>query len=183
MTILKIHTDGACSGNQHKTNIGGWGAVLEFAGREKELWGGEENTTNNRMEMLALLSAFRALKRDSLTIQVFSDSAYLMDCFRKGWYKKWQKNGWLTSQKKPVGNRDLWEALLPFLKTNDICFYRVKGHVDLDKASTDAEALFRQFRGWNGNAFTYEEFLHAIEMNNRVDALANRGMDEIRAAH
>lgn len=180
MTVLQIHTDGACSGNQYDSNIGGWGAILEYAGHEKELWGGEKNTTNNRMEMTALLSAFRALKKEGLTIMAFSDSSYLMDCFRKKWYVKWQKNGWKTSQKKPVENKDLWEALLPYLKVHDIEFFRVKGHVDLENPSTDVDGRYEKFLKWNGSRFSKEDFIHATEMNNRADALANKGMDRLR---
>ena len=83
--ILRIYTDGGCSGNQSDQNLGGWGAILEFGSAKKELYGSERNTTNNRMEMTALLEAFRAIKKDGQTIQVFSDSSYLMDCFRKKW--------------------------------------------------------------------------------------------------
>ena len=89
MAILRIYTDGACSGNQHETNVGGWGAVLEYGQTQKELWGGERNTTNNRMEMTALIEALSALKKTDQQIEVFSDSAYLMDCFRKKWYISW----------------------------------------------------------------------------------------------
>ena len=100
--VLRIYTDGGCSGNQNEENIGGWGAILEFGSAVKELYGGEANTTNNRMEMTALLEAFRAIRKPGQSIQVFSDSSYLMDCFRKKWYENWQANGWKTSQKKPV---------------------------------------------------------------------------------
>ena len=86
MPILRLYTDGACSGNQNEDNLGGWGAVLEYAGHTKEIFGAEANTTNNRMEMTALLEGIRALKEDGQTIEVFADSAYLMDSFRKKWY-------------------------------------------------------------------------------------------------
>ena len=130
--VLRIYTDGACSGNQNDENIGGWGAILEYGQHQKELCGGEVNTTNNRMEMTGLLQALRARKKPGQTIEVFCDSSYLMDCFRQKWYERWVKNGWMTSSKKPVENRELWEALLPFLDEHDISFYRVKGHVNVD---------------------------------------------------
>lgn len=177
---VMIHTDGACSGNQNEENIGGWGAVLEYGPHEKEICGGEINTTNNRMEMTALLEAFRALKKPGLEIDVFCDSSYLMDCFRKGWYRNWLRNGWKTASKKPVENRDLWEALLPYISEHDITFFRVKGHVNLDHPSTNAEKLYEKFKEWNGSEMTYENFEHATRMNNRADALANKGMDEFR---
>lgn len=177
---LRIYTDGGCSGNQSEKNFGGWGAVLEFAGHSKELYGGEKNTTNNRMEMTALLEAFRALKKDGQTIDVFSDSSYLMDCFRKKWYANWVKNGWKTSGKKPVENRDLWEALLPYLDLHKIRFFRVKGHVNLDSPSTNQQKLYEKFREWNGDEFSFEDFQYVTKKNNRADALANIGIDQIR---
>ena len=96
MTVLRIYTDGGCAGNQSKTNFGGWGAVLEYGQHQKELHGGAQNTTNNLMEMTALLEAFKSVKKEGQTIEVFSDSSYLMDCFRKKWYVNWQKNGCRT---------------------------------------------------------------------------------------
>lgn len=178
--VLRIYTDGGCSGNQSHENFGGWGAILEFGGHEKELYGGEKNTTNNRMEMTALLSAFRAVTKEGQTIEVYSDSSYLMDCFRKKWYRNWMKNGWKTSAKKPVENRDLWEALLPFLDQHQITFFRVKGHVNLDNPSTNTDALYKKFREWNGDRFSFEDFTYVTEKNNRADALANLGIDEVR---
>jgi ribonuclease HI len=180
-----IHTDGACAGNQFGKNLGGWGAVLEYGAHRKEIWGAERDTTNNRMEMKALLSAFERLTRNGLFIRVFSDSSYLMDCFRKKWYEKWQANGWLTSKKEPVENRDLWEALLPYIEKHDLFFHRVKGHVTLpgpDEASSSAalRKAYDKFVEWNGEQFSYGDFLHVTEMNHVCDALANRGIDSIR---
>ncbi|MCB6994420.1 ribonuclease HI [bacterium 210820-DFI.6.37] len=179
--VLRIYTDGACSGNQSEKNFGGWGAVLEFAGHSRELYGGEKNTTNNRMEMTALLEAFRALKKDGQTIEVYSDSSYLMDCFRKKWYAGWLKNGWKTAAKKPVENRDLWEALLPYLDRHQISFFRVKGHVNLDSPSTNFEKLYEKFLEWNGSGYSFEDFQYVTEKNNRADALANLGIDQVRS--
>ncbi len=180
MPVLKIYTDGGCSGNQSDENIGGWGSILVFGDVEKEIYGGELNTTNNRMEMKALLESFKALNRDNLTIQVFSDSSYLMDCFRKKWYANWVANGWRTANKKPVENRDLWEGLLPYLDRHNISFYRVKGHVNLNSKVTDFQKLYKKFVEWNGTQFTYEDFEYVTDMNNRADVLANKGIDELR---
>ncbi len=99
--ILRIYTDGGCAGNQRDENLGGWGAILEFGQAVKELYGSEKNTTNNRMEMTALLEALRAVKKENQEIHVFSDSSYLMDCFRKKWYASWQK----TDGRLPVKSR------------------------------------------------------------------------------
>lgn len=178
--ILRIYTDGGCSGNQCDENLGGWGAILEFASVQKELYGSEKNTTNNRMEMTALLAALQAIKKENQTIHVFSDSSYLMDCFRKKWYVGWQKNGWKNASKKPVENQDLWKQLLPFLDRHDISFYRVKGHVNLNSKQTDFNKLYNKFVEWNGAQFSFEDFQYVTKMNNRADELANIGIDEIR---
>jgi len=178
--ILRIYTDGGCAGNQNDENLGGWGAVLEFGSASKELFGCERNTTNNRMDITALLRAFEAIKKEGQTIQVFSDSSYLMDCFRKGWYKGWQKNGWKTSKKTPVENQDLWQALIPYLDRHEIRFYRVKGHVNLNSQVTDFDELYEKFLEWNGADFSYEDFMYVTEKNNQADALANKGIDSLR---
>ena len=178
MTVLRIYTDGGCAGNQSKTNFGGWGAVLEYGQHQKELHGGARDTTNNLMEMTALLEAFKAIKKSGQTIEVFSDSSYLMDCFRKKWYVNWQKNGWKTSKKEPVEHRDIWEQLISYLDVHNISFYRVKGHVNLDSKSTDFNKLYDKFTEWNGSSFSYEDFEYITRMNNRADELANIGIDE-----
>ena len=180
--ILRIYTDGGCSGNQSQENLGGWGAILEYGSAVKELYGSEANTTNNRMEMTALLEAFRAIKKENQNIQVFSDSSYLMDGFRKKWYVNWQKNGWKNAQKKPVENRDLWEALIPYLNRHDIRFYRVKGHVNLSSKTVNLDQLYEKFCAWNGTEFSYDEFEYITGKNNRADELANLGIDALRDA-
>lgn len=181
MKILKIYTDGACSGNQHDTNIGGWGAILEFGEARKELYGGEINTTNNKMELTAVIEALSALKKDGQTIQIFSDSSYVMDCFRQKWYVSWQKNGWKTSKKTPVENRELWEKLLELVSHHTVSFYRVKGHVDLDHPNTNVSKLYQKFTEWNGMNFSMEDFRYVTAMNNRADELANLGMEPFRS--
>lgn len=178
MTVLRIYTDGGCAGNQSKTNFGGWGAVLEYGPHQKELHGGAKDTTNNLMEMTALLEAFKAIKKSGQTIEVFSDSSYLMDCFRKKWYVNWQKNGWKTSKKEPVEHREIWEQLISYLDVHNISFYRVKGHVNLNSKSTDFNKLYDKFTEWNGASFSYEDFEYITKMNNRADELANIGIDE-----
>lgn len=179
MRVVNIYTDGACSGNQNETNIGGWGAILEYGEHKKELFGGERNTTNNRMEMLALLNAFRALNKDNLIIRVFSDSSYLMNCFREKWYENWYRNNWKTSKKSDVENRDLWEALFAFINRHSIDFFRVKGHVNLNSKTTRVEPIYNKFVEWNGPSFTMDEFRYITEMNNRADELANQGIEQV----
>lgn len=178
--ILRIYTDGGCAGNQDDENLGGWGAIMEFGPAVRELYGAQKNTTNNRMEMTALLEALRAIKKENQVIQVFSDSAYLIDCFRKKWYVSWQKNGWITTAKKPVENQDLWKELLRYLDIHDMTFYRVKGHVKLNGPSANKQKLYEKFVEWNGEEFTYDDFIYVTEKNNRADELANAGIDSIR---
>jgi ribonuclease HI len=180
MKILRIYTDGACSGNQNETNIGGWGAVLEYGDVQKELHGGDINTTNNKMELTAVIEALSALKKNNQTIQIFSDSSYVMDCFRKKWYVTWQKNGWMTSKKTPVENRELWERLIELVSAHSVSFYRVKGHVDLDHPNTQINKLYQKFKEWNSSSFTMDDFRYVTKMNNRADELANIGMDAFR---
>ncbi|QHI72281.1 ribonuclease H family protein [Aminipila terrae] len=182
MMILKIYTDGACSGNQNDNNIGGWGCVLEYGEHQKELFGGQADTTNNRMEMTALIEALSAVKKQNQTIEVFSDSSYLMNCFREKWYEGWLKNNWITSGKKPVENRDLWENLLALVDGHNISFYRVKGHVNLNSKTTNFDALYEKFIQMNGNQFSFEDFKYITQMNNKADALANKGINMIRDA-
>lgn len=180
MKIINIYTDGACSGNQYDENIGGWGAILEYGKRQKELWGGDVNTTNNRMEMTALLEALKSLTQEDLTLKVYSDSAYLIECFTKKWYIKWQMNGWMTSAKTPVENQDLWEALLQQInRQKEIQFCRVKGHLNLERKS-EIEKWFKKFKEWNGPHFTMEDFEYITKMNIRADALANLGMENFK---
>ncbi|MCQ2550976.1 MAG: ribonuclease HI [Clostridia bacterium] len=180
MKILRIYTDGACSGNQNEENIGGWGAVLEYGDSKKELKGSMLNTTNNRMELTAVIEAFKALNRENLTIEVFSDSSYVMNCFREKWYESWEKNGWKNSQKKDVENQDLWKELLQLVRKHSVTFYRVKGHVNLNSKTLDLDKLYQKFLEWNTSKFSYEDFKYVTTMNNRADELCNIAMDEIR---
>ena len=181
MKTVNIYTDGACAGNQNESNVGGWGCVLEYQGREKELCGGEINTTNNRMELTALVEALSALKEKGLDLRVFSDSSYLVNCFRNGWYKGWQKNGWRNSKKQPVENRELWERLLELLEGNSASFFLVKGHQSLNEGGEEANrAAFERFRKHNGEGFSYERFAQIVDYNCRCDALANVFIGENR---
>ncbi len=172
MGILRIYTDGACSGNQNQINTGGWGAILEYGGSVKELSGNQRNTTNNRMELTAVIEAFKALTRSGVTCHVFTDSAYVADCFRKRWYMNWRKNGWKTAGKKPVENQDLWQELLDLVDKHAVNFFRVKGHVNLDSPKTNLDELYDKFVEWNGKAFSRKEFEYIVLMNNRADELA-----------
>ena len=143
--VVEMWTDGACKGNP---GVGGWGAWMRFGDQEKELWGGEAATTNNRMELSAVIEGLRALKRPCrVTLHV--DSTYVMNGLTK-WLPGWKRNGWLTGEKKPVKNKELWQALDTEVQRHHVTWVWVKGHA-----------------GDPGNE--------------RADALANRGVDAVRA--
>lgn len=124
MKEVTIFTDGACSGNP---GPGGWGAVLRFGGREKELSGGEPSTTNNRMELSAVIAALEALK-EPCSVNIVTDSKYVSDAVTKGWAQSWKRKGWKKSDGNPALNPDLWERLLTLLEKHKVEFTWVKGH-------------------------------------------------------
>lgn len=124
MKQIEIYTDGACSGNP---GPGGWGAVLVYNGKEKELSGSEKNTTNNRMELTAVIMALNALNQPC-EVKLTTDSKYVCDAVNKGWVYSWRKNDWRKSDKKPALNVDLWKELLSLLEKHDVEFIWVKGH-------------------------------------------------------
>lgn len=125
---ITIYCDGACSGNQSATNVGGWGVVLKYHDKVKELHGGERNTSNQRMELTACIKALEAVKSHDIPIDVYSDSAYLINCMKEKWYVNWQKNGWKNAKKQPVENQDLWKRLLELISQHSIKFHKVAGH-------------------------------------------------------
>ena len=124
LTFVEIFTDGACSGNP---GPGGWGTILRCNGIEKELSGGEKETTNNRMELLAVINGLEALKR-KCKVKIYSDSSYVVNGITKGWAEGWRANGWRKADKKPALNPDLWERLLDLLAHHEYEFEWVKGH-------------------------------------------------------
>lgn len=126
MKKVVLYTDGACSGNP---GPGGYGAVLIYGGVEKEIFGGEKSTTNNKMEMMAVIKGLEALK-EPCEVEVYSDSAYIVNAIEQGWIESWKKNGWRKADKKPVKNVDLWERLLELMEKHSVTFNKVKGHAD-----------------------------------------------------
>ncbi len=124
MDNIILYTDGACSGNP---GPGGWGAVLIFNGIEKELSGANPNTTNNVMEITAVIEGLKALKRPC-NVNIYSDSAYVVNCFEKDWINNWIKNNWVNSKKEPVKNKELWLELYNLTKIHKVTFNKVKGH-------------------------------------------------------
>lgn len=124
MKNVEIFTDGACSGNP---GPGGWGAILRYGTTEKELSGGEKETTNNRMELTAAIMALKALK-EPCKVLLTTDSKYLCDAIEKGWAQSWKKNGWRKADKKPALNVDLWEEILELFEKHNVTINWVKGH-------------------------------------------------------
>lgn len=123
MKLVQIYTDGACKGNP---GVGGWGALLRCNGVEKELFGGAAHTTNNRMELLAVIEGLRALKKRSI-VEVYTDSKYVQQGVSE-WLAGWKKNGWKTAARKPVKNDDLWRDLDALLPEHELSWHWVKGH-------------------------------------------------------
>lgn len=143
-----IYSDGGADNNGDR--VGGWGAVLLYKEQQKQIYGGVLDTTNNRMELTAIIEALKRIKKKHIPIEIYSDSAYIVNCFNDKWYVKWRKNGWKNSQRKPVENKDLWEELIQLVESfKDIEFIKVKGHA-------------------------------GIEFNELADALATKGIEEMR---
>ena len=126
MKEVTIYTDGACSGNP---GPGGWGAILMYNENSKEISGAQNDTTNNIMEITAVLEALKLLKEEC-NVKVYGDSAYVVNAFNQGWINNWQKNNWKTANKEPVKNRELWEELYELTNRHKVEFIKVKGHSD-----------------------------------------------------
>ena len=143
---VTLYTDGACSGNP---GAGGWGAVLLFGEHRKEISGGEKETTNNRMEISAVIEGLRQLKYPC-KVDVYSDSAYTVNAFLQGWVYAWEKGGWKKADNKPVLNVDLWKILLEQTRIHEVTFHKVKGHADnelnnrCDELAREAISALRQ---------------------------------------
>jgi ribonuclease HI len=138
VTDLTLYTDGACSGNP---GPGGWAALLIEEGRERVVSGAEPRTTNQRMELRAAIEGL-AVVPGRRTVQLFTDSSYVMNCFRDRWWERWEANGWLGVARQPVANRDLWERLLAEARRHEVVWHKVKGHAD-DALNNRVDALAR----------------------------------------
>ncbi|MEG0872687.1 MAG: ribonuclease HI [Clostridia bacterium] len=123
---VDIYTDGACSGNP---GPGGWGAVVIYNGVEKQISGGQKDTTNNKMEIMAVVKGLEILK-ESCNVKIYSDSAYVVNSVEKGWVYSWKKNNWIKSNKQKAKNIELWEELLRLMSVHEVSFIKVKGHSD-----------------------------------------------------
>lgn len=126
MEEVIIYTDGACSGNP---GAGGWGSILMYKDTKKEISGGKENTTNNVMELTAVIEGIKLLKFPC-KVKLYSDSAYVVNAFNQKWIYGWLKNGWKNASKEPVKNKELWQKLYNLTKIHDVEFIKVKGHAD-----------------------------------------------------
>ena len=126
MKTVTLYTDGACSGNP---GPGGWGAILCYGEHELSLSGGEAHTTNNRMELTAVIEGLKKLKEPCI-VELYSDSKYVIDALSKGWAWGWKKKGWVKSDKKPALNPDLWDVLLALVQTHEVHYHWVKGQSD-----------------------------------------------------
>ncbi len=149
MKKVELFTDGACSGNP---GPGGWGAVLRFHGKEKELSGGDPQTTNNRMELTAVIEGLAALK-EPCEVTLTSDSKYVLDALLKGWVYSWKKNGWKKADKKPALNVDLWERLLELLEVHRVDYRWVhghQGHPENERCDALAVAAYQRYLTKNG---------------------------------
>ena len=129
MKVVTLYTDGACSGNP---GPGGWGAILEYNGHELALSGGERDTTNNRMELTAVIRGLQRLKEPCI-VELYSDSKYVIDALQKGWAVGWKKRGWIKSDKKPALNPDLWAELLELTSRHELHYHWIKGHAENEK--------------------------------------------------
>lgn len=149
MKQVELFTDGACSDNP---GPGGWGAILRFHGKEKELSGGDPQTTNNRMELTAVIEGLAALK-EPCAVTLTSDSKYVLDALMKGWVYSWKKNGWKKADKKPALNVDLWERLLALLEIHKVDFHWVhghQGHPENERCDALAVAAYQPYLTKNG---------------------------------
>ncbi len=148
MKKVKIYTDGSCHQIASSTGKGGYGAILLYENQEVELSGYEEETTNNRMEMMAAIAGIEHLKEPH-DVELYSDSAYLVECFKQRWFEKWFVNGWINSSGKPVANKDLWIRLMKSFAGHKIKFVKVKGHAD-DELNNRCDVLANKAREGQG---------------------------------
>ena len=153
---VTIYTDGACSGNP---GPGGWAAVLSYGAHQKEMSGSMASTTNNRMELFAVISGLGALKT-RCSVSVYSDSTYVVDAVNQHWIESWIKKGWKLSDGQPVANQDLWKLLLIVMNKHDVTFHKVKGHADdplNNRCDELARAAIRDYRQRNADLFPEED--------------------------
>jgi ribonuclease HI len=142
---IVIYTDGACTGNGRDDARGGWAAILVHPSTEREISGAESNATNQRMELRAAIEALKALTAPS-QVTLYSDSAYMVNCFRDRWYEAWRQNGWRNKKKQPISNRELWEELLELVEARGhaVDFKKVVGHANKLGRASDSHESYNQ---------------------------------------
>ncbi len=178
MKVVDIFTDGACKGNQKEENTGGYGGVLIYKGVKKEISGSKVNTTNNEMELTAMIESLSMLKESELVVNVYSDSSYIVNCFKEKWYLNWQKNNWKTKKKTSVENRELWESLLALVdKIKEVNFFKIKGH--LGNNENEINKWYNKFIQEEKN-ISIDEYKRLIEYNNLADKLASDSAMDIK---
>lgn len=175
---IYLYTDGSCQGNQSKNNKGGYGAYLKCGKYQKEISGSATNTTNNIMEMTAVIKGLQAIKDKTYSVLVFSDSAYIINCINQKWYVNWRKNGWKNSAKQEVLNKELWQDLLSEIENfKDIKFIKVKGHMDSSKES-EIKKWYNKLPSDVKSTITFDEYLEHIKGNSIADNLAVTGANK-----
>ncbi len=171
MKKIYIYSDGACSGNQTDCGKGGYASILRYGEIEKVVSGNVANTTNNRMELMAIICSLREIKKKDIPVYIFSDSGYIVNCINDKWYEKWIKNNWKREKTKEVLNQDLWKELLELYNMfYYIKFYHVKGN--LKPNTKDYEKYLNKFISQNKEEFTEELFLEVLKYNKKVDEIA-----------
>lgn len=183
MKIIRLWSDGGCRGNNpnEQDNVGGTGTYLQCGEHTKKIHEGFENTTNNKMEMLAMIKGLKSIKRTDIPIEIYSDSAYTLNGFILGWIKGWERNDWKNAKKQPVANRELWEELVAEVRRMDkVDFYKVSGHVNLNKPA-EVNKAYKKFIKNNPTKsdISMDEFIEIQEGNCESDRLTNLAMDEI----
>lgn len=171
---IYMFTDGSCENNQSDNNIGGWGTILKYGDNIKKMKARAVNTTNNKMELTAVIKGLEAIKDRNIPIWIFTDSAYIVNCFEQKWYVNWIKNGWKNSAKKPVENKELWENLINLYKLHtNIKIIKIKGHIN---PNNDVEIMkwYKKLMSDYNIQINYEEYKEAIIYNNMADELATK---------
>lgn len=171
MRTVELFTDGACKDNQSKENLGGYGGVLHYRGHEKEYAGATINSTNNIMELTAVIEGLKAIHDKNVRVEVYTDSAYIVNTFKEKWYEDWIRRGWKTSSKKAVENRGLWEELLALVdQFTEVVFYKIKGH--LLPSAKDFDKWYNKFC-LEEKKVSLEAFKRYLSYNYRADELAS----------
>ncbi len=178
--IIYVYTDGACQGNQVESNSGGYAAFLKCGKYEKTISGGEKNTTNNIMEMKAVIEGLALIKDKSYRVVVLSDSAYVVNCMNDKWYVKWQARNWMITAGVPVKNKELWQRMLELVESfSDISFIKIKGHLDR-KSEAEKKKWYDKLDESVKKEMSFDDYLIHIDRNVVVDGLASAEAEKLK---